>query len=390
MQIKKQLHPLIRDGKIKALLLPLTTLLLFLLLTGVSVLPSQNNKVHHKGPSGVALNNNKRADTVESSDTPVGHQEEDAEDKTLGWFEIDLPERVKVGKQFDMDIWLHSSDPSYSGRAKVYMERTERVQYEPRVFDLKTGERKTIKAQVTATESGLTEIRATANDWEDLSIPLDAGFSAKLRANNLPDSIDSGSIQDFSLDFVDNHGEKVRLDAPVKLTLLSSKLQMSIRGNSAWGDKVDIDIPAGSSSPPVIEVRPQVWSTSDIGTIQSVVMLDEDTVLYDQTLPPIKIKPRWWIPLLLAILGGVLFSIYQITQEFSSYTGTFRQSLFTVTIQRIAPGALAGALAYLLANYQVIGFKADTTELRGFLILGFLFAYVGIDTILKLVTTKKA
>ncbi|MDT5263186.1 MAG: hypothetical protein QOC61_2190, partial [Acidobacteriota bacterium] len=98
----------------------------------------------------------------------------------------------------------------------------------------------------------------------------------------------------------------------------------------------------------------------------------------------------WWIPLLLAILGGVLFSIYQITQEFSSYTGTFRQSLFTVTIQRIAPGALAGALAYLLANYQVIGFKADTTELRGFLILGFLFAYVGIDTILKLVTTKKA
>jgi hypothetical protein len=53
------------------------------------------------------------------------------------------------------------------------------------------------------------------------------------------------------------------------------------------------------------------------------------------------------------------------------------------------PGALAGAIAYLLANYEVLGFKADTTQLRGFLILGFLFAYVGIDTILKIVTAKK-
>jgi len=59
-----------------------------------------------------------------------------------------------------------------------------------------------------------------------------------------------------------------------------------------------------------------------------------------------------------------------------------------ILIQRILPGALAGALAYFLVNMNILGIKIDTTALQGFLVLGFLFAYVGIDTILKLVTRK--
>lgn len=343
--------------------------------------PSIPSPTRTPATTAVTRNSNNEANTT---DTP-----ENTDGKTAGWMEVDVPEKVKIGKPFDMDIWLRPSDPNFSGTVKVFMEQTDRVQYNPRVFDLKPGERKTIKAQVNASESGLTEIIASADGWSDLSIPLDAGFSVKLRANNLPDSIDGGSIQDFNLEFVDSHGENIRLDAPVKLTLQSSKLEIHAKGEKVWGNQIDMNISAGASSTPVLEVRPESWSKTDTGMIRSEVKIENDRVLYDQTFPLIKIKPRWWLPLLLAVCGGILFSLYQVSQELSSFKGTLTRSLITVVISRIAPGALAGALAYLLANYDVLGFKADTTELRGFLILGFLFSYVGIDTILKLVAPQK-
>jgi len=46
---------------------------------------------------------------------------------------------------------------------------------------------------------------------------------------------------------------------------------------------------------------------------------------------------------------------------------------------------LAGGLAFVLSDLNLIGIKIDTSSLRGFVILGFLFSYVGIDLILKTV-----
>jgi hypothetical protein len=309
--------------------------------------------------------------------------------ETRGWLQLDLPEKVKVGKQYDLDVWLDPKDTNFSGSAKVYFEQTDRVTYDPRVFDLKTGERKTIKFQVNSSESGLTEIMAMADGWEDLAISLDAGFTAKLKPNNLPESIDGGTVQGFNLIFVDTHGDPVRLDAPVQLTVQSTKLLIRRKGEGGWGNRVDINLPRGTGSTPVIAVKPEAWAKTEMGTLQASLTEETGTVLSDVTFPQIKVRPRWWLPLMLAILGGITFSLYQVSQELPSLKSQGRGAISTVVVSRVMPGALAGAIAYLLANYEVLGFKADTTQLRGFLILGFLFAYVGIDTILKIVTAKK-
>src|SRR2546423_4707007 len=185
MKIKGQLSIPFTSGKTKALLPLLTMLVLCLLLTEVSVESSGGHKRKHKpAKDSTAQENSNGASTDESKAAETSPQVNHGDDKTVGWIEVDLPDRVKLGKQYDIDIWLHPSDPSYTGTVKVYMEQTDRVQYDPRVFDLKTGERKIIKAQVTATEAGLAVIRATADGWDDLSISLDAGFSAKLQAEN--------------------------------------------------------------------------------------------------------------------------------------------------------------------------------------------------------------
>jgi len=56
----------------------------------------------------------------------------------------------------------------------------------------------------------------------------------------------------------------------------------------------------------------------------------------------------------------------------------------------IASGSVAGALAYFLSNFDVLGIAVDTSSLRGFVILGFLFSYVGVDLILKTLVSPKS
>ena len=91
----------------------------------------------------------------------------------------------------------------------------------------------------------------------------------------------------------------------------------------------------------------------------------------------VNVKPAWWLVLGLAMLGGIISTVYRISQALASDTPAkvlFRQSIF-----KIITGALSGAAAYLLADLDVIGVKLDTTSPRTFCILGFLFAYVGMD-----------
>src|SRR5260370_42607015 len=63
-----------------------------------------------------------------------------------GSLEVDLPFTVNLNEPFKLDVWLDPKDPKTlsSEEAEIYMEQTDRVSYEPRVFKLHPGERKTI------------------------------------------------------------------------------------------------------------------------------------------------------------------------------------------------------------------------------------------------------
>ena len=88
----------------------------------------------------------------------------------------------------------------------------------------------------------------------------------------------------------------------------------------------------------------------------------------------------------MAILGGVLHGSYKLLKDSPNRKGSVPRFLLNTGLPQVLTGAFAGMLAYLLVNWGILGIKVDTTTLQGFVILGFLFSYVGIDLILKTVT----
>lgn len=330
--------------------------------------------------------------TTPGDTTSVGEVRPVERGDRIGQLRIDIPDNVEIGTPFNIDMWIDFTDPSYSGSVKVFMEQTNKVLYEPRVFEVKPDEpRPQVKVTIVKAPSGLALIRASANGLEELLEPLDVNFSVKLKPNNLDQALVSGLITNVNFDFVNGKGEPVALDAPIKLTLGSANLYVRIKPTDAWADSVEIDVPQNYTSTPAIQVKPR-WLWSPNNGLLGVTARISDKGNYSFPVRNENIKfnvvPRWWLPLIVAILGGIIFSLYQAAQDWVKSTEPKARRVVPVLIQRILPGALAGALAYFLVNMNILGIKIDTTALQGFLVLGFLFAYVGIDTILKLVTKK--
>lgn len=304
--------------------------------------------------------------------------------RTLGNLRVDLPLTVEVNEPFKMDVWLEPFDDSFSGDVQVFLEQTDKMLYEPRVFTLRPGARRTVQARVLKSRSGLAEVVASANGWEDMFVSLDAGFAARLRANNLDRTMESGSTQSFTLDFVDGQGNATPLDAPVTVALQASKARIRQRDKD-WAERVAFEIRRGATSSPVIEIQPEAWST-DTGIVQAEVRINYDYLVLGQQRFEFTILPRWWLPLVMGILGGILHGLYQVSKEITAA----KRGVLRIGMAKLASSASAGALSYFLANWDILGIQVDTTSLRGFVVVGFLFAYVGVDLVVKSVLPRRA
>ncbi len=382
------------------------------------------NQPESKAP-GEAVQRRKER-TEPAAKLPIGKS---SDGEPGGGFLIDLPYKVEINKPFDLDIWLAPQDPKFNGPVQVFMEQNSRMQYKPRVFTLKPGIRKTIQARILKSDSGLAEIIATADGWEDYRVQVDAGFSAKIRSSLKP-SIESGKRQSFTIDFIDTNGKPVSLDGPVSVTLQSSnakirqvgKMSCDDEGQTAddgqnsntnnqngnlntsrssgvrrtnttiterWCDNIRFTVERGTSSTPLIEVKPETIFPEK-GVILVEVRINGDFFLLNDQIS-FDILPRWWVPLLMTIVGGLLYSLYKVMKGQDKPKGhqpdqrVSALSFFSITV---LTGIFAGVLAYLLGNYGILGFKVDSSSLQGYVILGFLFSYVGVDAILKAATQR--
>lgn len=315
---------------------------------------------------------------------PPGGADAGAAADSLGYIAADLPLKVEVNEPFEIDLILKPKNPGYPGAAKVFMEQTNQMKYEPRTLGLKAGERKTVRATVLKSSSGLASVVATADGWDSLDTVINSGFWSRLKSN-IGEPIHAGSRKTFSISFKDDEGDATPLDAPVTVTLQGSKLLMLVDGN--WHERVELTVPAGSISTVPIEIKATSWA-ADTALVSAEVRTMNNMVIHNENFW-INVLPRWYVPLLVAILGGVMYSVYRLSQRLPNRRGAAREFLLGAVLPGLASGGFAGALAFLLASWGVLGIKVDTTTLQGFLILGFLFAYVGIDFILKTVTRRE-
>ena len=94
----------------------------------------------------------------------------------------------------------------------------------------------------------------------------------------------------------------------------------------------------------------------------------------------------------MAMMGGMLYSFFQCIRLGKTHRrsgkGTFKQFFLRKIIPRLITGCVSGLLAYLFASWGILGITVDTTTLKGFVILGIIFSYIGIDLILKTVAPE--
>ena len=98
------------------------------------------------------------------------------------------------------------------------------------------------------------------------------------------------------------------------------------------------------------------------------------------------VLPIWWIPLIASLLGSIAFALFDVVRVDVRRWNRARAKqknriLLLEGSVKLLSGLLCGALAYFGASTNLLGFGIETTSSRAYVLLGFLFSYVGIDAI---------
>ncbi|HVT17227.1 MAG TPA: hypothetical protein VHQ90_13735 [Thermoanaerobaculia bacterium] len=302
----------------------------------------------------------------------------------LGYISADLPWVVTLGEEFEVDVFLVAATSAPHKPVTIYMERTDRIRYEPRALTISPGERVTVKTKIVRSPGGLSEIFASADGWYPLQATVSTGFRGNLSVR-LPASLDSGSVSSFSVQFIDEIGGLISLDSPASLVVEVTSAEIR-HGSKPWSQVLKLPLDPGANSSPVLELKPTDWKPSR-GTLRAELRINSQRVIASKVVE-FSCVPSGWVTLLMAAVGGTLWSLYSIARDYKKIAMVTRRKAVTQVAVTMIAGFFAGCLAYLLASWDVLGIRVDTTSLKGFIVLGFLFSYVGVESLMKGVSSK--
>jgi len=330
--------------------------------------------------AGCARESSLPTDRTQAAVTKPSQSQDQADNAPeLPGINADFPYRVTLGEPFKIDVWLDEpNNPREANQPRaVYMEQTDTMEYRPRVFKLKPGERKTVIAKVLKTTAGLAHIQIVCDGYEQFDDDMDAGFSGKLQAQADESTFESGHAYGLNLNVVNPQNLSIPVDSPVLVSLRSTNADIRLSESDKWSTELKFTLDRGATSSPLIRIKP-TSRLGDPATLSAEVRL-KDLIIRNEHIS-LPVQPTWWLMLLFAILGGLVPAVYRAAIALAgspATAGFFVRSFFKTTA-----GALAGAGAYMLAGLDVIGVKLDTSSPRTFCILGFLFAYIGLDVLM--------
>jgi hypothetical protein len=167
---------------------------------------------------------------------------------------------------------------------------------------------------------------------------------------------------------VDSDGKPLPAEAALDLRVESADGELHSGGKS--GD-LTLSIAPGATISPQIQIKP----TSKIGGavhLNTTLLVNDGAVAQESLMLPA--LPAWWLPLVLAIGGGIIHAGYKISRMAPFSRGGALVILVT--------SAIAGFVGYLVASFDVFGLKLDPKVLRTYPLIGFLFSYFGIEVLL--------
>lgn len=310
----------------------------------------------------------------------------------LGSLTTELPVEVEKNKQFDFEVRLSPASGDFKDSVTVNMQQNPNIVYDPRSFTLTPGQTQKVTATVNKSASGLAWIFASASNWKPISRSIVVGGSGVRLNLILGQPVESRRARNFSVGFVDEAGTPVNLEAEGILSLeasLGSNLVFYSEQTKQWTNEIYVVVEKGNDESRPLQLRATSW-VADTGKVLISLKTPENNKVRTASFT-IDIVPPWWLLMGNGMLGGLLYSLVQYLRNI---LGSTRKRSVAAWLRQISLamllGIVPGALAYLFAAWNILGIKADTTSLKGFFILGFLFAYIGMDVVLKLSTVKKA
>jgi hypothetical protein len=307
-------------------------------------------------------------------------------DETIGQLRADLPSVVDINQPFYLTIWFEPKDKKYTESIEVRMKDDVNIYYKEKVFVLKPFLKKTITTKVLKSKSGLAVIKATSIGCTNLEKAVNAGFVLNLSVPQLKAPIESETHRNIIIDCTDTAGLVVPLGSKVKFNVKGYNAKFSTLSRT-WSDKITYEVKEGSNAGYPLVIRPSSTFSPEKGMIHVDAIIDDDTVLRSENIE-FSIQPAQRFLLLMSVIGGILYGVYAITKEILLVAFPLRW-LLTYGLLRIFTGAITGAISYFLVDWDIIGIKFDTTTAKGFVVLGFMFSYVGIDAILRKIAEVK-
>jgi hypothetical protein len=146
-------------------------------------------------------------------------------------------------------------------------------------------------------------------------------------------------------------------------------------GMSKSSTPISLEVPVGSTASRPFSIRSH---NRKGGPVHLLATLKKDDAVLAQNVFSLDTEPVWWLPIFLAIGGAVLYGFYHDLEETDSKAHS-RRALVT----RLSATVLAGAIAYLFADFDLLGLKLDPHLLRTYPLLGFLFSFLGIDILVS-------
>ena len=309
-----------------------------------------------------------------------------AADETIGALTTTLPVEVEKNKPFEFEVRLKPKAGDFKGLVKVTMQQNPNVVYQPRTFTLSPGQTQLVTATVVKSNSGLAIIYASADNWEDIDTAIVVG-GAPIRLNaRIDQPVESYRPRSFIVSFTDEAGKAVRLEAGANMVLELSNLSVSQDGKD-WLRELTLPLGKEDNETKPLQLRATSWY-ADNGIVK-VNLTTRDGYKITGSSANVAIVPPWWVLMMMGMLGGLMYSMIQFLRNFLQSRkrsgGAWVKKISLAALLGIVPGGLS----YLLAAWNILGIKTDTTSLKGFFILGLFFAYVGMDVVFALTAPKK-
>jgi hypothetical protein len=314
------------------------------------------------------------------NDTSALKQPEPSSPNETKRVDCSAPYRVEFDQPFTIDVSL-VTPPSDTTKPSEHVQITMisgGVTYKPSTFPLRIGEHKYVQATAKRRASGLVVINGYSNHGFDACDGVvDAAYDGHLKIPTI--QLPYKEPRSLTVQIVDNDGKPLKVGVSLEMQVQSEDATVGPADASYNGGKrapltIPIQAESTSSEPFLLTAtNPKGGPVRVLATlrIKNGSVIAQNELLLDS-------EPADWLPILLAIGGALLYAGYDFVS--SPVSGTNSRS---AVVWKIIASILAGLIAYLFANFDLLGLKLDPRVLRTYAILGFVFSFVGIDLILS-------